>query len=276
MADNTLAHARTDLASVRRHNSLSHALTGLAVATLCHSLSHGTTCSPAAQSLRDGPAAGAAVRLWRSRQDRKARHPSEGCLTTRCSGGHAAQFLTFLSTPFVAPLNVSVRCPKKSAYMKKRNNDFLNPAVTPFANCHTCRELVRLGTERCPHCGIKLDQEEIFPSAAINFLISQAYSSANNIRTFDPAVVIFLALLLMRYLSDYPLWFNLVTSVVWLGPVVIIIRWFRKHGRWNISDSEYEYAKKEMRAGLRLWIAAHLFNAIVILILWMKAHAKAT
>jgi len=64
MADNTLAHARTDLASVRRRHSLSHAPTGLAAATLCHSLSHGTICSPAAQSLRDGPAAGAAVRLW--------------------------------------------------------------------------------------------------------------------------------------------------------------------------------------------------------------------
>src|SRR5581483_6032823 len=109
MADNTLAHARTDLASVRRRHSLSHAPTCRAAAALRHSLAHGQRCTPAAQSLRDGPAAGAAVRLWRSMQKRNTRRTFDGCLTTRCSGGHAAQFLTFLSTPFVAPLNVSVR-----------------------------------------------------------------------------------------------------------------------------------------------------------------------
>src|SRR5947199_1206207 len=32
------------------------------------------------------------------------------CLTRRCSGGHEVQFLWFLSTPLVAPLNAGVRC----------------------------------------------------------------------------------------------------------------------------------------------------------------------
>src|SRR5215510_14276859 len=122
--------------------------------------------------------------------------------------------------------------------MGKRNNDFLTPAITPYADCHTCRELVRLGTVTCPHCGIKLDQEEIFPSAAINFVISQACSAANNIRTLDPAVLIFLGVLLLRYFSAYPLWLNIAISAVWLGPLVIILRWFHKHGRWRISDPD--------------------------------------
>jgi len=42
-------------------------------------------------------------------QDQKARHPSEGCLTTRCSGGHEARLLWCLSMSLVAPLNASVR-----------------------------------------------------------------------------------------------------------------------------------------------------------------------
>jgi hypothetical protein len=157
-----------------------------------------------------------------------------------------------------------------------RNNDFLEPEITLVANCHTCGEMVRFGLEKCANCGITLDQEEIFPSVIVNFVITQACSSANSIRTLDVGVLLFLGVSLMRYVIDYPLWFNLIASVFWLGPLVMILRWFHKHGRWNIADQEYEFAKKEMREGLRLWLAAHIFNAIIIFASWTSASGKAT
>ena len=108
MADNPLAHAPTGLVNMRRRTSLAHAPTCLAAALLWHSLAHSTPASPAAQSLCDGPLAGAAMPSGRTMQNRMTRQTDEGCLTTRCRGGHEAQFLCILVRPFVAPLNVSV------------------------------------------------------------------------------------------------------------------------------------------------------------------------
>jgi hypothetical protein len=161
-----------------------------------------------------------------------------------------------------------------------RKNDFLEPDITLVADCHTCGEMVRFGLVRCPTCGMLLDLEEIFPSAVVNFLITQACSSANSIRTFDVAIFFFLGVSASLYLYSLffneLLWFhvalNAVLSVVWLLPVTLVGRWFYKHGRWRISDPEYEFAKKEMRAGLKLWLAAHIFNAIVIYAGWVRAN----
>ena len=114
-SDKTLACALTSLAFLRRRHSLAYAPSCLAASSLRHSLAHGLTDSPAAQSLRDGPEAGAAMPSGRSMQSRKARQSFAGCLTTRCSGGHEARFEWLLVRPFVAPLNVSVRPPRTTA-----------------------------------------------------------------------------------------------------------------------------------------------------------------
>lgn len=152
----------------------------------------------------------------------------------------------------------------------KPDNDFLKPKITPIANCHTCGEKVRFGFEKCPGCGIELDQEELFPSVIRNFVLTQAVSSSNSIRTLDPAAALFLGTAVIRYFSpDYPLWLNMATTILWFGPPVLIIRWFYKHGRWEIDDPEYKHARREMWAGLRLWTVSHIFNAIVIIGNWL-------
>jgi hypothetical protein len=150
----------------------------------------------------------------------------------------------------------------------KRPNEFLEPAITPYADCHTCGQLVVLGSEHCVHCGIKLDQEDLLPSAVINFSLTQACSAANSIRSFDVAVVFFLACSLGSYLMEMPFWWLWIPmSLVWLLPLIVILRWFYRHGRWQLADPEYDAAKKEMRAGLKLWLAAHGFNALMI---WLR------
>lgn len=157
----------------------------------------------------------------------------------------------------------------------QQNNDFLEPLITLIADCHTCGEKVRFGFEKCPNCGIELDQEALFPSVVQNFVLTQAVSSANTIRTLDPAVFFFLGTALIRYVIAYPLWWNLATTIFWFGPPVLIIRWFYKHGRWGIENQEYKNAGKEMWAGLKFWAVSHVFNAIIIIGSWLWNNEKA-
>ena len=146
-----------------------------------------------------------------------------------------------------------------------RNDDFLDPPITPFGNCHTCGETVVFGIRQCPHCGIEIDHDDIFPSVYNYFVIAQAISSANNLRTLDASIVVLIGVSLTSLVFDYGLWFTLITGLTWVIPLIRIIRWFRRHGNWECSDHEYQEARERMRWSLKLWIAASIFSAIVIL-----------
>ncbi|HWQ34923.1 MAG TPA: TraR/DksA C4-type zinc finger protein [Blastocatellia bacterium] len=151
-----------------------------------------------------------------------------------------------------------------------RNDDFLNPPITPYGKCHTCGEKILFGAERCPNCGIEIDHEEVFPSAFNYFVITQAISSANNLRTLDIGVILLIVVSLIRFVFEYGLWFTLITSLPWLFLLLRITQWFRQHGNWECSDPEYLEARERMRWSLKLWIAANAFNAIVILAVHLK------
>ncbi|MCI0389710.1 MAG: zinc ribbon domain-containing protein [Acidobacteria bacterium] len=151
-----------------------------------------------------------------------------------------------------------------------KNNNLLEPEITLTANCHNCGEIVTYGQVKCPYCDILLDQEEIFPSVVKNFVITQAVSAANNLRSFDVAVLIFLVVSVYISFFTELLWLHIVFSIVWLIPLLLIGGWFAKHGKWVTPDPDYEFSKKEMRAGLKLWLGAHFFNGVIIYIGWMK------
>jgi hypothetical protein len=151
-----------------------------------------------------------------------------------------------------------------------RNDDFLDPPITPYGKCHTCGEKILFGTERCPNCGIEIDYDEVFPSVYNYFVITQAISSANNLRTLDIGVVLLIGVSLIRFVFDYGLWFTLITGMPWLLPLFRIIQWFWRHGNWECSDSEYVEARERMQWSLKLWAAANVFNAIVILAVHIK------
>lgn len=126
-----------------------------------------------------------------------------------------------------------------------KRNPHLEPEITPYGNCPRCRELVLFGSTHCPYCDLELDQEEIFPSVIVNFVITQAISSANSIRTFDMGVIIFIGMIVSRYFVNYGLWVDIGLSSFWLLPLWMIVRWYFKHGRWEIDDEEYSHAKKK-------------------------------
>ena len=146
--------------------------------------------------------------------------------------------------------------------MLERN--FLDPKISLTGKCHTCNEQILFLQEFCPQCGIKIVHEDMMPSVVNNFLLTQAVSSANSIRTLDAGVYLFLGTSVIRYMSDYPLWFDVATSLFWVVPLIIITRWFRQHGKWETRDGEYLAARTEMKKSFWLWLSANAFNGVVI------------
>jgi len=155
-------------------------------------------------------------------------------------------------------------------------DDPLNPKITLIADCHTCGEKLLYGQEKCPYCGILLDQEEIFPSVILNFVITQAVSSANTIRTFDFAVLFLLGVgVYNSFLNEeFLLRIQLITSAVYLYPIILILRWFYKYRMLSSSDPDFNFSKKEMRSCLLLWIGAHFLNGLLIYINLGKFEGK--
>jgi len=144
------------------------------------------------------------------------------------------------------------------------DRNFLDPEISLVGKCHTCNEQILFEHEFCPQCGIKIDHEDMAPSVVNNFLITQAISSANTIRTFDIGVYIFLGASVIRFMIDFPLWYCVVTSLSGAMPLIIILRWFHRHGRWETRDGEYLTARKEMKKSLWLWLAANAVNGVLI------------
>ncbi|MBO0724688.1 MAG: hypothetical protein J2P52_03730 [Blastocatellia bacterium] len=144
------------------------------------------------------------------------------------------------------------------------DRNLLDPEISLIGKCHTCSEQILFEQEFCPHCGIKIDHDDIAPSVVNNFLLTQAVSSANTIRTFDVAVYIFLGQSLIRFMIDFPLWYDVVTSLFGIIPIIIIGRWFRRHGNWETRDGDYLTARKKLKKSFWLWLAANAFNGALI------------
>ena len=149
-----------------------------------------------------------------------------------------------------------------------QDKNFLEPEITLTGECHTCGEPIIYGREHCLNCGIEIDHDELAPSVINHFVITQACSAANSIRTFDVAVFIFLGHAILRAviqsILNYPLWIDILASAFWVLPVLTITRWFRRHGNWDSQDQDYLFARKEMKSALWLWVAANIINGIVI------------
>ena len=148
--------------------------------------------------------------------------------------------------------------------MNLLNKEVLEPGVTATGNCHSCNELVQLGTPQCPYCGTLLDKRLMYDSAVENFYITQAVSSANTIRTFRPAAFLLLIRAVGRFLMDYSLRNNLFLTVLWFMPVVIIVAWFFKHGSRTSKDGDYLESKQKMKSDLLLWLAVNILNWITL------------
>lgn len=151
------------------------------------------------------------------------------------------------------------------------DKNILDPDITATARCHGCNEVVLYERTHCPYCGIELDRHKMRASAASSHAVGQAISSANTIRTFNPAAVLFLIVsifspLLFREASEWPVRFDFYFSFVAVTSLVIVGRWFVKHGRLQSAEADYQAAKKAMRKSFALWLVVNLVNLAALIV----------
>ena len=147
------------------------------------------------------------------------------------------------------------------------------PEITPYSECPDCRRLLPITAERCPYCGEPIDLEASKRSSALYVRTTQAINAARAITNRDYVILLFLIYTIyMRWSGrnvfyDVPrawMWAEVLFALIWIFPLVIVIRWFLLHGRCNTLDSEYVVARKDVRLSFRLWIAAHVFHVLLV------------
>lgn len=138
------------------------------------------------------------------------------------------------------------------------------PAVVPFVECPNCKRLLEYGAARCPTCREEIEPEYAYISAVVVCHNTQAVSSANTIKTAEPAaIIIFMASLCAVFLkSPSLLVVNLITPLLSLLAIFV---WFYRYGKFKAGDEEYLRAKREMKASLKLWLAVLVTQSLVIL-----------
>jgi RNA polymerase subunit RPABC4/transcription elongation factor Spt4 len=151
------------------------------------------------------------------------------------------------------------------------------PAVTPFVECPNCRQLLEYGAESCPRCREEISSEYGLVSAIVVHHNTQACSLANSISggdSFFPLALIGSGLIFAIdfYVSKSPalIWLTALWSAI---PLLVIVVWFIRFGRFSIGDEEYLKARREMRKSLSLWLALSVVQLLVAVVWWLERPA---
>ena len=144
------------------------------------------------------------------------------------------------------------------------------PAVFPFVECPNCRELLEVGASLCPRCREEINPEYAAVSAAIVHHNTQACSLANTITTFDAFIPLALIGTILVYLGD---WYVSGQPRISIGllfwpsiPLVAIILWYLRFGRFQIGDEEYLRARHEMRRSFAFWLAFLIVDVLLLIV----------
>lgn len=153
-----------------------------------------------------------------------------------------------------------------------RESLFKKPAVVPFVECPHCKQLLEYGAERCPRCREEIGSDYAFASAVVVHHNTQACSLANSIKGFDPFIFIALIGSLLIYAIDIYAFGSLTLFyfiLVWPAvPLLTILVWFYRFGRFKIGDEEYVRARRDMRSSFMLWLAILAVQFIAIVAHW--------
>src|SRR6185295_4460128 len=144
------------------------------------------------------------------------------------------------------------------------------PPVHPFVECPNCRELVEFGAESCSRCREPIDPEYGVVSAVIVHHNTQACSLANAISSFDAFIPLALVgsifvFVVDLYASGRPMIF-LILPIWPLIPLLVIVVWFFRYGRFKLGDDEFLKVRREMRSSLLFWLVVLIVQILVIAI----------
>ena len=146
------------------------------------------------------------------------------------------------------------------------------PAVFPFAECPNCKQLLEMNATVCPRCREEIDPDYALLSAVVVHHNTQACSIANTISGFDAFIPIALIGSLFIWGSE------LLTSdrprlslllLIWPAiPLVAILIWFARFGRFAIGDEQYVKARREMRRSFVFWLTLLIVQILVVMLSW--------
>ena len=139
--------------------------------------------------------------------------------------------------------------------------------VRPFAKCPNCGRLLRIRAEECPECGRKIDEQYAFYSALVVTVITQACSFANTIKHLDLGALIIIVVSLYVYLVGEPMLFAFVPMMS-VMPLLAVVWWLCKFGRYKFDDEDFVKAKRDMRASLKLWLTLFVVQLISVAATW--------
>ena len=148
---------------------------------------------------------------------------------------------------------------------------FKGPAVFPFVECPNCKVLLEVGSLLCPHCREEISPEYAAVSAAIVHYNTQACSVANTIATFDAFIPLALIGTVVIYFGE---WYVSGKPRIAVGllfwpaiPLLAILVWYLRFGRFRIGDAEFLRARREMRRSFAFWLIFLIVDVLLLVVL---------
>ena len=150
------------------------------------------------------------------------------------------------------------------------------PPVHPFVECPNCRELIELGARHCSRCREEISEDYALMSAILVHHNTQACSVANSITSFNAFIPLALIGGMGIYLLD---WYVSGAPGISLGillwpmmPLLAIVVWYLRFGRFSLGDEEYLRARREMKNTFFFWLALFVVQVLLITVIW-KYHS---
>ena len=151
-----------------------------------------------------------------------------------------------------------------------RDSLLKGPAVYPFVECPNCHELLKFGARLCPRSREEIGPEYAAISAAVVHYNTQACSLANTITTLDAFIPIALIGTVVIYAAEWYTSGRPRISMVLLFwptiPLLAIILWYLRFGRFRFGDEEYVRARQEMRRSFGVWLAFLIVDVLLLIV----------
>ena len=146
------------------------------------------------------------------------------------------------------------------------------PPVHPFVECPNCRALLELGASHCSRCREEIGEDYALMSAILVHHNTQACSVANSITSLNA----FIPLALIGGIGIYLLeWYVLgaprisLAILFWpMMPLLAIVVWYLRFGRFGLGDEEYLRARREMKSAFFFWLAFLGVQVLLSAVIW--------
>jgi hypothetical protein len=132
--------------------------------------------------------------------------------------------------------------------------------------------LLELEAPNCPRCREEINPEYALVSAVLVHHNTQACSMANTISSFDAFIPLALVIgigvcALDWYVSERPR--IPLLFLTWpMMPLLAIVVWYFRFGRFKIGDDEYLRARKEMKRSFFFWLVFLIVQLLLIAVVW--------